>query len=272
MASGRYTSRQINENTFAIEERTLFSQGLCYLLCGEERALLIDSCFGLKGFEAAVRRLTGLPVTVANTHAHVDHIGGNHFFDEIWYHEADRGIFALHTDPIYTLRLAAEGIPRPARGLAGLLIGDMLHIDTSGNYRHFEDAHVFHLGKRDIEVIPTPGHTPGSVCFLDREAGMLFSGDTVCEWGVLLHILGEGRPPEVFLDSMRRLKGLWGEFDSVWPGHHGFPVEKGYIDEYLACARQIVEGQASYGITRGRPCAKFGRVLITVPEGVAARG
>jgi glyoxylase-like metal-dependent hydrolase (beta-lactamase superfamily II) len=265
MPAGRYKVHPIDGNTFAIEERTRFSQGLCYLLCGAEKALLIDTCFGLKGFDEIVGRLTGLPVTVANTHAHLDHIGGNHFFGEIWQHEADKGIFALHTDPRYTLRMATEGMFGAARILAKLLARDMLNIDPSGTYRYFGDAHVFRLGGRDVEVIPAPGHTPGSVCFLDRRAGMLFSGDSVCEWGVLLHIPGEALPPSVFLDSMLRLKGLWDEFDSVWPGHHGFPVEKDYIDDYLACARQITEGSASYGLTEGRPCARFGRALITVP-------
>ncbi|MDR1028234.1 MAG: MBL fold metallo-hydrolase [Clostridiales Family XIII bacterium] len=272
MTFGRYTIHPINENTFAIEEKTRFTQGLCYLLCGEAKALLIDTGFGFKGFDGIVKSLTDLPVTVANTHAHLDHIGGNHFFDEIWYHEADKKIFALHTDPRYTLGVAAEGMSRAAYALMSLFAKDLLNIDTSGNYRHFGDTHVFRLGERDVEVIPTPGHTPGSVCFLDRRAGMLFSGDTVCEWGILLHIAGEACPPAVFLDSMLRLKRLWDAFDSVWPGHHGFPTEKSYIDDYLACAKQITEGSASYGLTKGRPCAEFGRVLITVPDEVAADG
>ncbi|MDR1272851.1 MAG: MBL fold metallo-hydrolase [Clostridiales Family XIII bacterium] len=266
MATGRYTVHPIDENTFTIEEKTRFSQGLCYLLCGSEKALLIDTCFGYRGFEKTVKSLTDLPVTVANTHAHLDHIGGNHFFGEIWYHEADRGIFALHTDPGYLLDMATEGMSGPKRILVRLLAKNVLSIDPSGNYKYFGDEQVFHLGERDVEVVPAPGHTPGSVCFLDRQARMLFSGDTVCEWGVLLHIPGEGCPPEVFLSSMLRLKGLWDEFDTVWPGHHGFPVDKSYIDDYLACARQIVEGQASYESTKGRRCAKYGRVLITVPE------
>ncbi len=93
MASGRYTVHPIDENTFAIEEKTRLNQGLCYLLCGGEKALLIDTCFGYRGFAETVKSLTGLPVVVANTHAHLDHIGGNHFFDELWYHEADKDIF-----------------------------------------------------------------------------------------------------------------------------------------------------------------------------------
>ncbi len=270
--TGQYTVHPIDENTFAIEEKSPLNQGLCYLLTGTEKALLIDTGFGYNGLADTVKRLTALPVIVANTHAHVDHIGGNHYFDEIWYHELDKGIFALHTNPAHTFSVAAADMPRFLHPLVKLLTKKMLAIDTSGNYHYFDDTHIFHLGGRDVEVIPTPGHTPGSVCFLDRANRQLFSGDTVCEWGILLHLPGEGEPPAVYLESMERLKDLSDAFDSVWPGHHGFPVDKSYIDDYLTCAQRIVDGTAAYTTTKGRRCAQYGRVLITVPDEVAAHG
>ncbi|MFV0352913.1 MAG: MBL fold metallo-hydrolase [Oscillospiraceae bacterium] len=266
MAQNHYTVHPINKNTFALEEKNKGAQGLCYLLIGDEKALLIDTCFGLTGFLPAVKSLTNLPIIVANTHVHVDHIGGNHFFDEIWFHQADKDIFTLHINPEYTLNLLAEGLPAPLRALMGAATKSERSISSAGSYHYFGDEHVFHLGGRDIEVIPTPGHTPGSVCFLDSEARMLFSGDTVCEWGILLHFKGEGCPPEVFLQSMQRLKKEEHRFDTIWPGHHGFPVEKSYIDDYLTCAQQIVEGTVTYSKTKGRTCAKYNRVLITVQQ------
>ena len=269
MASKQYTVHTIDENTFAIEEKTKFNQGLCYLLRGREKALLIDTGFGYQGFKEIIEGLTNLPVLVANTHAHLDHIGGNHYFEELWYHEADRHIFTLHTDRSYTLGMLTEGMPRIVRAIMGKAAGKMLDIDPAGHYQYFGDEHIFRLGGRDVEVVPTPGHTPGSVCFLDSENKMLFSGDTVCEWGVLLHFRGEGCPPAVFLESLRRLKQLERHFDTVWPGHHSFPVEKSYIDDYLTCAEQIVSKAAKYTVTKGRPCAQYGRVLITVPDEVA---
>lgn len=264
--SSAYHVHQLNENTYLIEEKTLINQGLCYLLCGEERALLIDTGLGYPGLKEAVMEKTDLPVIVANTHAHVDHIGGNHCFEEIWFHEADRPTFALHTDPAYTLKLLAGELPGPVRVVAGILTKKLRQVDTSGNYHYFGDDKVFHLGSRDVEVIPTPGHSPGCVCFLDRKARMLFSGDTVCEWGILLHFKRESCPPETYLESIERLKGLEKAYDTIWPGHHGYPVEKGYVDEYLTCARQIVENTAEYGITQKRRCAKYKRILITVPK------
>lgn len=265
MAIGKYTVHQLNGTTWAIEEKTPVSQGLCYLLCGSQRALLIDTGLGFAPLKTTVASLTDLPVTVACTHAHADHIRGNHLFGGAWYHEADRAVFALHTQPGYVAALAAETLPAVLRGMLTGVLRRILTIDTSGTYQYFADGHVFDLGGRCVEVIHTPGHTPGSVCFLDRAARMLFSGDTVCEWGVLLHLEGSC-PPEDFYASMQRLKELSECYDTIWPGHHGFPAEKSYADEYCQCAEQLVNGSAELTMDRGRRCATHGRVRITVKK------
>lgn len=262
----KYKVHPIDDKTFAIEEKTMVNQGLCYLICGTKKSLLIDTGLGYDGLKETVESLTDLPVVVANTHGHVDHIGGNHLFREIWLHEADKEIFKKHLNPKYTLKLLVGDAAKPVEMVMKLITKKLLQIDSSGNYHYFGDDKVFDLGERQIEVIPTPGHTPGSVCFLDRQSRQLFSGDSVCEWGVLLHFTGEGCPPAVYENSMERLQGLEDTFDTIWPGHHGFPVDKQYIEEYRSCAGQIENGTAVYGDTKGRRCAKYGRILITVPE------
>lgn len=265
MAIAKYIVHTINENTYIIEEKLLSNQ-LCYLLCGKEKALLIDTGMGFKGLKETVSSLTGLPVMAANTHGHRDHIGGNHLFGDSWLHEDDKLVFKLHTDPAFTDKLVKEVLPPPLRIIFGRLVRRILKADTSGNYHYFQDGHVFHLGGRDVTVIHTPGHSPGSVCFLDQEARILFSGDTLCEWGILLHLDG-CCSPEIYLESVRRLKNLSEDFDTIYPGHHGFPIDKGYIDEYLNCARHIVDGTAALTTDKGRLCNKEGRILITVsPE------
>ena len=261
-----YTVHKLNQNTYALEEKTWMGQGLCYLLCGRKKALLIDTGTGCGGLSETVRNLTSLPVIAANTHAHIDHIGGNHEFDEVWFHQADREIFALHTNPDYTFGLLEGELPPILRKPLKRMTRKRLSISAEGEYHYFGDDAVFHLGDRDVEVVPTPGHTPGGVCFLDRGERMLFSGDTLCEWGVLLHFPGEGCPIEVYRQSLLRLKNLADAYDTIWPGHHGFPVDKSYLEEYLTCALQVIENTASYGETKGRRCASYGRILITLPK------
>lgn len=261
-----YTAQPIDSVTYLIEEKTKLNQGLCYLLLGEEKALLIDTGLGYRDLPAAVKELTNLPVEVVNTHGHVDHIGGNYFYDHIWLHEHDREIFKRHTDPAYTLVLLTEGMPGFMKPILKVVMKNMLHVDPRGTYHYFGDDMVFHLGGRDIEVIPTPGHTPGSVCLLDRKNRLLFTGDTICERGILLHFKGEGCPPAVFHQSVQRLIDLQDEFDTIWPGHHGYPVEKGYLAEYEICSRQIVDGTATYKDENSRRYACYGRIEISVQK------
>lgn len=261
-----YTAHPIHENTWLIEEKTKLNQGLCYLICGEDKALLVDTGVGYKDLPEIVHALTDLPIEVVNTHGHVDHIGGNHFFDHIWLHEKDRKIFRHHTDSGYTLVLLTEGMPAIAKPILRILMKSILHVDPSGNYHYFGDEKVFHLGNRDIAVIPTPGHTPGSVCLLDRKNKLLFTGDTICERGILLHFKGEGCPPEVYHQSVEKIIACQQDFDTIWPGHHGYPVSKDYLAEYAACSRQIVDGTATYREEGGRRYACYGRIMISVQK------
>jgi glyoxylase-like metal-dependent hydrolase (beta-lactamase superfamily II) len=53
------------------------------------KALLIDSLIGAGNLRAFCRELTDLPITLVNTHGHVDHTGGNFDFDECYIHPND---------------------------------------------------------------------------------------------------------------------------------------------------------------------------------------
>src|SRR4051812_26899996 len=60
-----------------------------WLVCGTERAVLIDTGCGLAPLRPLVDELAaGLPVTVLQTHHHIDHVGGSHEFDEVLIHPA----------------------------------------------------------------------------------------------------------------------------------------------------------------------------------------
>ena len=87
-----------------------------------------------------------------------------------------------------------------------------------------EEGDVFDLGNRTLEIIETPGHSPGSVSILDREHRWLFTGDTCCQADVLLQI-EYSQSPEVYLKSINKLIERESQYDKTWPGHHKWPVE-----------------------------------------------
>ena len=63
----------------------------CYLLIGEERALLIDCGLGIGDIKGAVEKITDKPILVVATHGHVDHAGGDGQFEKIYVHTLDTG-------------------------------------------------------------------------------------------------------------------------------------------------------------------------------------
>lgn len=101
-----FTIDRIDGDTFAISEYAHWEETHCYLLLGAARALLIDTGLGVASIRAQVGRLTALPVTVAATHVHWDHIGGHGEFDHLAVHELERDWLDMYyptTDPVQFL-------------------------------------------------------------------------------------------------------------------------------------------------------------------------
>ena len=67
-----YPIRKIADDTYMISD---FGIANCYLLIGEERALLIDCGLGIGDIKGAVEKITDKPILVVATHGHVDHAG-----------------------------------------------------------------------------------------------------------------------------------------------------------------------------------------------------
>ena len=92
---GIYYIEGIAPGAFKIyEQRT----ATMYLVCGTEKACLIDTAFGLGDLKEIAEQLGHLPVTVVNTHGHSDHVLGNQrFYDggngRVYMHPADRPLY-----------------------------------------------------------------------------------------------------------------------------------------------------------------------------------
>ena len=86
-------------NVYAIYELLHDQQAMAFLIPGEERALLLDTCVGLLNIREVAESLTDLPITVLNSHDHFDHIGGNALFEEVWCYNDPAAIAHLTAGP-----------------------------------------------------------------------------------------------------------------------------------------------------------------------------
>lgn len=114
MGKNWFTVERIDADTFAISEEKHWEETHCYLLCGRERALLIDTGLGVANIRTVAEGLTFLPITVAATHAHWDHIGGHKYFAEFAVHEAEKewlsGSFPLPLEAVK--KICSAGVVR----------------------------------------------------------------------------------------------------------------------------------------------------------------
>ena len=86
------------------------------------------------------------------------------------------------------------------------------------------------LGGRILSCIHTPGHTKGSVCYLDEATGLLFSGDAVNRSIILMRQPGDSDVLVEELDTtMRKLWGMRDSFRSLAIGHDGPTIGKEII-------------------------------------------
>ena len=100
----------------------------------------------------------------------------------------------------------------------------------------------YDLGGRSLTVIPTPGHSPGSVCYLLEPDGVLFSGDTVLAGSHMLNF-PESASIEVYRESLFRLVSLAGRIREVCSGHRMSPLTPDAIRELYEGVLDILDGQ-----------------------------
>ena len=182
----------------------------CFLIAGKEKALLADTGFGEGSLKEVVEGLTNLPIVLVNTHADGDHVLGNKQFGLAHMHPAE-----------FDRYHRAVGYDSPVEALWE---GDVLDI-----------------GGRRFEVILVPGHTPGSIVLLDRENRLLLGGDSV--QGGTIFMIGQGRNMSGYIASMRKLKGIQDQFDTVYTGHGHVLEGSGILDELIDGAIKIYHGE-----------------------------
>lgn len=187
----------------------IFDNGMVrqFLITGTEEAILFDTGFAEDHICEAVRKITELPVRVILTHGDPDHAGGLKDFGKGIVHRAD-------------WKLISEDIK-----LEPLTEGEMF---VCGGYR--------------LEAIEIPGHTYGSVAFLDREKGLLLPGDSVQKGGPI-YMFGGHRSLELYIESQKKLCGLAEEIRTIFPCHHEYPIGPEYIARNLEDAIAMKNGE-----------------------------
>ena len=156
------------------------------LVTGSDRALMVDTGYGLEDVSAYVGTITDLPVDVLLTHGHHDHALGARWFPSVQMSPEDLPVFRLRTAAAQRARVleqaAAKNLSVPEDFMTAP-VPDPVPVAFDRTLGGFPCA-VYRLGGLDALALQVPGHTPGSIMVFIPKYGLLLTGDdwNPCTW------------------------------------------------------------------------------------------
>lgn len=244
----------LRENLCGIFEESADGAGdiWLYLINGPEKAMLIDTGFGIGDLKGVVKRLIGdKELYVVNTHEHLDHAIGNMQFGHAYCH--------LYAVASITSRLMTPHIWDNMYDAGGHGIYLDFNKEDIIEYQPYElipclDGKTFDLGGGHIiEMIHTPGHAAGGASFIDRKNRILFTG------AMHSNYIGIGGRPgiyhswhtvDAFHDALLCIKEKhFDEFDRIFPAHEIIDLDKSFILDQIQACEDIMADHNNYEFT-----------------------
>lgn len=213
----------------------------CYVMLGNEKALIFDIGYGYEDIMPLVRELTSLPVMLVISHGDPDHGLGCSHFSDVWLHELDYG--KLVWNDTLAMRENALGYRlKKMPELTGIIDEQAYYAQQIFPHTipHFlKDHDLIDLGGKVLEVLHTPGHSYGHIMLLDQTKRRLFSGDQVTVHNIWYFGTGDQQAPfELARRSLRKVLARREAFDEIYAAHDVVPITVQEIVDQLDCLEQ----------------------------------
>jgi glyoxylase-like metal-dependent hydrolase (beta-lactamase superfamily II) len=216
-----------------------------YLVIGPEKAMLIDTAYGLGDLKGLVDKLTGgKPIIVVNTHEHYDHAYGNCRFEKVYCHEYLVPYLKNQNEHMWDYLFDAFGN------------NIWLEFDRKDlpKFKKYEiagvpDGYKFNLGgDYEVELVFTGGHSAGHAAYIDKKDRILFSGDNICSDVSSCGSVniprpgpyGENTTLKAYRDNVKRLVDRMDEYDYIFPMHFMNNIENNLMPKILEACDAIL--------------------------------
>lgn len=250
----RPTVQEVAYKTYAIN---CMGMQTPMLFVGTEKALLLDTGCGNSDLRGLVESLTDLPVMVAVTHEHADHVGGIVQFDEVYAPAQDiPRIQAYTTEFMQRFLDFFNDLIEEEPGINGCFRQQkkVLNWDHIPILQPIHDGDSWDLGGRRVTAYHCPVHSKGHMVFVDDASRILYAGDSISDNAGPAN--NEINPPtyvalETIIRGLEHVQEHKGEYDRVYSGHHGWgghlarsiSYDPAVVDRMLGVARGVMEGR-----------------------------
>lgn len=233
-----YNAEKVNEHITAI--RSLTGE-ILYLIEGEERAALIDTCLGVGHLKEFTAALTQKPIIVLLTHGHVDHALGAPEFDRVYMNKKDIEVYKAMAPLEERKGYMRAGLPDGV--FDQIQEEDFVPPAPEKEFWDLEDGMVFDLGGIHIEAAAYPGHTQGSMAFLVQEERVLILGDA-CNNSTFLFVPGSDTVEKYRDTTVRVAEKTKGRYDRVFISHQQMETGRDIMENMISLCSEIMEGNA----------------------------
>ena len=235
-----------------------------YLVEGERDVAVLDTGMGVGDFAGLVASLSDRQPIVLHSHAHFDHIGASARFERVYVHASEAGDLrqgypSIKFRPWFEPEhLVGDRLPKEFDAGDASIAG----CEPTGVIEH---GQTFDLGGRVLEAFHTPGHSPGGITLLDREARVLFPGDAVYAGPMFAW-----RPysdPVGYRASLRLLAELADASDVVYPSHNRVPLSPDDVRRMHAAYEEVWAGRTPDQRDDEKDIFEFGDFSFWLPRG-----
>lgn len=239
-----YKVNKITDSLYSIKEDITDNKFpiLIYLIIGTEKAALIDTGLGTDNLKEIVESITKLPKIVLHTHAHGDHVGADALFSKIYLNSREYNLIRNEHDfkSITEQRLKfIETHLKDNQEVYGYVKEHIIE-STEVNYKNVDDGDIIDLGGIQLEAISTPGHTLGSISYLNKKDRYAFTGDGIAD----IHWFDDKGSISVegFLNTLNHFEKKARGVENIYAAHLPEPFSLDLIHDLQTAAKKIING------------------------------
>ena len=221
MKIARLIFNPLQENTYVVWDESLEAVVIDAGIMSERENATLEQFLSERGLT---------PVYALNTHGHFDHLMGVEFLRQRYGAK-----IAVSSKDKFLVENAAQSAE-----LFGIRAGDMpekIDVDLEG-------MQSISFGQSELQIISTPGHTPGHVAFYEPNAKILFTGDTLFRESIGRTDLPGGDYSWIMKSILEKIMPL-GDEVKVYPGH-GETTDIGHESMYNPFVVEVMNQEVNY--------------------------